>query len=166
MRSTTIKTRQWPVGIGAATLALLFMAGPAVAEPEDTDPSPTKEANAEEGAPGVRPGSQSEAPSLGAPRFSGTYNVTATYGTATANNTAHLSSPCGGCAVTGPEGGPPAIWTGASWEQTKEGPCGPVHTTFIPTSVVNGYAQTLNATTIGMCGSDKPAISTLTRVGN
>jgi len=161
---TTPNSVRWSVGVGAA-LALLVMAAPAVADPDSTDPSSSEDPSSEQKPPGMPSGSRNNTPSLGAPRLSGTYNVTATYGTATVDSVEHLSSPCGGCNATGIVG-PPLVWTGGSWEQTKDGGCGPMHSSFVPTSVVNGYAQTLTGTHVGICGSDKPAVSTFTRIGN
>lgn len=107
----------------------------------------------------------SDGPSLGAARLDGTYNIVSNYRGATSTNVVHFSSTCGGCNATGGPNGGTWIWTGGSWEHTYMDNCGSVVDTYVPVAVVNGYAQEVTGTVVGICGATEPATVVLTRVG-
>lgn len=163
--------------IGAATAALLLalpmtLQPIATAEPTGTEDSENQESTepSEQQTPGLpeapnQPDNNNSGNSgVGKPRLQGTYTHTVTYGTATESVVLHFTSGCAGCNAAG-AGGAQLNWTGAGWEQTYVGACGPVLAMFVPTSVVDGYAQSLTSTTTGMCGQQAPAIGTLVRTG-
>lgn len=154
--------------IVAAALPFLFPAAAALAGPDGTEPSQEQEPSSEQQPPGMPSpprNNGNNSPASGGPRLSGTYNSTATYRTATQSVVLHFSSPCGGCNAQGPTGGA-MNWTGAGWEGTLPGACGPIVNVVVPTSVVNGYAQTLTSTTTGLCGMEGPGVASLTRIGD
>lgn len=152
------------IGAAAATAAaLLATAGPVAADPDSTETSTSQEASPQQQAPGS-PDTPDLSP-LGAPRLDGTYNITANYGTATVSNVIHFSSPCAGCDATGGPKGGNWIWTGGSWEHTYVDSCSTPVDTYVPVAVVNGYAQELTGTSVGMCGATQPATLVLSRIG-
>jgi hypothetical protein len=106
------------------------------------------------------------------PVLSGTYDVVATYGTATANEVMHIVSGCPQCdaTATSTSGGTVALtWNGAGWQGTAGGGCGPMTSVITPVGNVNGFVQ--NFTTVAtfltpeVCGITGPGTGTGTRVG-
>jgi len=162
------------VGVAAAALGVAMLVAPAAlqsqaaADPEGTDPTPSQESE-----PSQNPGTPSDpnqgTPNLGKPRLQGTYNSTATYGTAAYTTVMHISSPCGGCdaTMTAEGGNGTMTWTGAGWTSTSPNACGgaTVHT-LTPTAVVAGLVQSATSTMTGACGQDRPAVGQMTRVSD
>ncbi|MCB9441401.1 MAG: hypothetical protein H6523_14270 [Mycolicibacterium sp.] len=126
------------------------------------DQDPNKDQNQAPNLPDNQNKNQNQQ-SVGGGRFSGTYTGVAHYRTADQPLTGHYSSPCAACDAS--VGGNTLTWTGVGWTTSQPGPCSPIVTMFVPTSVSGGYAQTIAASVTGQCGQQEPVLGTLTRVG-
>jgi hypothetical protein len=107
------------------------------------------------------------------PVLSGTYDVVATYRSATVNEVMHIVSGCPQCdaTATSTSGGTVALtWNGAGWQGTSGGGCGPMTSVITPVGNVNGFVQ--NFTTVAtfltpeVCAVTGPGTGTGTRIGD
>lgn len=79
------------------------------------------------------------------PLFNGTYDVVSSYGTATINALATVTSACPGCDATMVSQGytTPMRWNGAGWSYTVTGGCGPTDVVVTPVGGIDGPVPTL-----------------------
>jgi hypothetical protein len=107
------------------------------------------------------------------PVLSGTYNIVATANGTTATEVMHISSSCAKCGATATsaKGGTVALtWTGAGWQGTASGGCGPMTSVITPVGDVNGVVQSFTdvATflTPEVCNTTGPGMATGTRISD
>lgn len=113
------------------------------------------------------------APAAAAPQgpvLSGTYDIIATYKSATVNEVVTLASDCPQCNATVTSNGKSntMTWNGIGWEGTWGGGCGPATTVYTPSGDVDGVVK--NFTVLGtyltpeVCGINGPTVGTGTRI--
>lgn len=106
------------------------------------------------------------------PILSGTYNVTANYGSAVINEVVQIASGCPQCdaTLTGKAGAVNMTWNGVAWENVAAASgCGPFTTVYTPLSgngIVQSFAILGTYLTPEVCAITGPVIGTGNRISD